>query len=176
MRPGKVHLVVRGINPVPWKAPYNSGRKGHMYQDAALRDYKEALRETVEEMLPPDWIPYQKGPLIASFFFWRQIEEWEGPRKRVRNQDADLTNLIKSTEDALQTYNYRGNFARGVYKNDRLVQYHGMSGIRAQAPDVEPAIYVTIGEVGSGILTGLGSADEAIGLYQESPDGFFLQV
>lgn len=156
-----VTIVLRGINPVPWKAPHpgRMGRKTAMFQDEELRGYKQALREIADQHLPSDWRPFNEGPLSARFMFWRQLESWTGGH----NQVADATNLMKSTEDALQTYSYKGTKYRGLYTNDRFIQ-RTTSSIIEQGPDVEPMIAVIVNKLDTSLLDVRASFDLLPGL------------
>lgn len=98
--------VISDINPEPWTAPSVSvGRKGgkvfpRVYQSAALRSYKNAVRDDLTEQASED--PFD-GHISLAFFFWRQLPDYETDReRRARKHEADVTNLQKALEDSLQ--------------------------------------------------------------------------
>lgn len=132
-------LLIRGINPQPWVVPdLGVGRSnGRVYPTATkraeLRAYQEAILETVEasefniDMFPADMA------LDVSFYFWRRLDEYTAASgTKVRKQKPDTTNMVKSTEDALQ---------KVLYANDR--QNIRVSGLTvAFGTEVEPAVLV----------------------------------
>ena len=85
------------INPIPWRVPPFSvgrGKNRGAYvvagRDAELHAYEEAVRDEITRagayMMPP--------PYMLQFWFCRNLGD---------NQNAaDVTNMQKSTEDALQ--------------------------------------------------------------------------
>lgn len=131
--------VIHGVNPVPWTAPSVSvGRKKggggfypRVYSAAELKNYKEAIREEVQERYDPDVLD---GDIALSFYFWRHIDLGTTGKKKISSKEADATNLQKSTEDALQGV---------LFKNDRQVK-HAQSWIMAQTSDTEPMIVICV--------------------------------
>lgn len=101
-----VEILLEGINPIPWSVP-NLGR-GHAFSATLLRDYKTAIRESIAEAYP-DHPTFEKGALLT-------VEMWFSRCTSHGAQDADATNLFKSTEDALQVYKSIG--FRGLFHND----------------------------------------------------------
>lgn len=117
-----------GINPEPWAigSPFRRGSKGlGISPNGKLKAYQDAVREE---------FPHQnaharlhEGELDVKFFFWRSS---------AHGNTADATNLMKSTEDALQGI---------LYKNDKA-NLHVHSCIMEQAPATSPHILIQVSE------------------------------
>lgn len=140
--PGRELWLKLDLNPEPWRiGPVGySRRNGRMSayvgQDAQLNAYKNAVREEVEAQLPADFVMFD-GRVTLECYFWRQRIEYTTHQARThRKHEADGTNLMKATEDALQGV---------IYKNDKD-NARGVWEIVAQGPDVEPAIIVHVTE------------------------------
>lgn len=124
-----IQFLVEGINPEPWTIKTGGGR---VYSPEAVRSYKAAIRETVEDALKErkSSLPYFSAdtPLAVHFYFWRQLDTaFTGAKsKRARAHHADVTNLVKSTEDALQGV---------LYENDRDNRI-----VRGQLMDMGPDV------------------------------------
>lgn len=123
------------VNPEPWKVPpFRVGRKNGKYfpmagRDAGLHAYEQAVKEGVENPL------LLQGEVALRFLFWRNRAEYLTPQARThRKHQADLTNLTKSTEDALQGV---------LFSNDRDVQ-HSEGTIVEQGPSVEGKIVIGV--------------------------------
>lgn len=114
----EVPLYRLNINPEPWAiGPVGVNRKAGLRpfvgQNQQLKAYQEAVKEEFEqnygliEMFP------EGTKIRLDVWFWRKIYDYGSPQaRRVRKHEADLTNLLKAFEDALQ-----GVF----YKNDKDV-------------------------------------------------------
>lgn len=133
-------FVIHGLNPEPWTAPQVSiGRnKGkpfpRFYASAAMKAYKEAVKEEVEALLPLNWEPLDV-PISLRFLFWRHLVPYETHQARTaRKHEADATNLQKALEDALQGV---------LFTNDRNV-HSVQSVIMDQGHDSTPLIMVTM--------------------------------
>lgn len=130
--------VIRGVNPIPWTSPtVTVGRrkgqyKPQVYSSAELKNYKAALAEEFERAYPD--APLIEDEIGVTFFFWRHIDVGTTGSNRTRSNEADATNLQKSTEDALQGV---------LFKNDRQV-VHGASWIMGQSEETEPMIVVRV--------------------------------
>lgn len=103
------------VNPEPWSVgQIGYARKGgkmtaYMGRNAQLDAYKEAVRE---ELLTKNPLLLE-GKIHLQFFFWRRMDDYETAQgKRARKHEADLTNMQKATEDALQGI---------LFKNDKDV-------------------------------------------------------
>lgn len=127
-----IYYLVEGINPEPWEAPTASiGRKNgktfvHMHKNAGQRAYQEGFADAFKEQ-NDDW-QYFDDKVELEFHFWRQVD------RDTKANIADVTNLQKATEDALQGI---------LFPNDRLV-VKATSRIVQQGPDVEPKVLVGI--------------------------------
>lgn len=133
------------LNPEPWRiGPLSVGRrKGGkgvypmVGRDAQLHAYKEAVREQLEEyrtvMLP--------GPYHSKFFFWRLRDVYTTPLQRQhRKHDADLTNMVKATEDACQGI---------LFDNDRDCVSHENFIFAQGAETKRPRVIVAVSPVTS---------------------------
>lgn len=136
----RIELMIEGINPVPWVAP--SYGRGRVFKSEALTAYQTAIQECIAEAYP-DYPTFPKGTeLRADFYFQRQLDSGttgEGMRRRART--ADRSNMLKSTEDALQR-NPKTTW-RGLFWNDKMI-IDGKTVILDQGPDVEPFIRIII--------------------------------
>jgi Holliday junction resolvase RusA-like endonuclease len=112
-----VFLRIDEINPTPWQAPElgmargNSGKMHPVaYTAAKVRAYQDAIKECFDQAYPAH-VPFTKGtPLYVFFYYWRQREQYTTESgRRQTTQRADITNINKATEDALQ---------RRLYEND----------------------------------------------------------
>lgn len=132
-------IYITGINPEPWTAGtvalgFKGGKKYPMVsKDARLRDYQEAIKESIRDGYPELKMVNPDARLRLEMMFWRQLDTYTGGtgRKQSRNV-ADATNMTKATEDALQGV---------LFKNDRMVK-HSSGEIMEEGPDVEPRILI----------------------------------
>jgi len=119
---------ITGINPEPWTPGtafrYGGGRGAGIAKQGKLRAYQEAVGEEFAYQ-NPHYVP-MIGELSLTFYFWRST---------AHGNVADATNLLKSTEDALQQI---------LYVNDRQNR-HVASTIMEQSPETAPHILITIG-------------------------------
>lgn len=128
---------VLDVNPEPWAiGPVGVSRKGgklipFVGQNAQLAAYQQAIRE---ELGPQEMM---EGKFHLTFIFFRNRAEYETPQARThRKHEADLTNLQKATEDALQGV---------LFKNDKdVVDVHSI--MAEQGPDVVGRIIIEIYE------------------------------
>lgn len=103
------------VNPEPWAVgPIAYARRAgkmtaYMGQNAQLAAYKEAVQEALLEQNPEQI----NGEVSLRFYFWRTQADYETLQgRRARKHEADVTNLQKATEDALQGI---------LFKNDKDV-------------------------------------------------------
>lgn len=131
------------VNPEPWEiGPLNVVRKNSKYipfvgRSQQLHDYKlsvqEALRKATEKS--GQEIVMMEGKIKLTFFFWRQRADyttWQS--RRHRKHEADVTNLIKATEDALQGILF------GNDRDSRVVYGHEVE----QSPDAKSNLVICI--------------------------------
>jgi Holliday junction resolvase RusA-like endonuclease len=115
------------VNPEPWEVPpFSVGRRNKKLVAVAGRSerlyaYQSAIKEELEALNPVAI----GGDIELQFYFWRQSTE-----KVV----ADVTNLQKATEDALQGV---------LFDNDRQVKYV-RSVIADQRPITNPCVVIGI--------------------------------
>lgn len=131
------YWYIARINPVPWTSPSVSiGRKNGkpyplVYSAAELKTYKSGLKEELENNYPD--IPLIEDEIGIEFFFYRRLDTLDrGKRRSGHGQEADATNLQKSTEDALQGL---------LFKNDRQV-ISAHSWIMEQGIEVDPLVVI----------------------------------
>lgn len=135
-----VRLLFEGMNPEPWRSPRLGtkmiGRKKVpvAFKDENLRSYQEAIKEAASELLNSNGVEmpmFAKGTeLELDIAFWRQTDTYEGESRRNARNRADVTNMQKAVEDALQGI---------VYANDRY-NVVVRSTLVAVGPDVHPRV------------------------------------
>jgi Holliday junction resolvase RusA-like endonuclease len=125
------------INPEPWAmGPVGAGRRGgkiapYVGRNQQLHAFKEAVKAELEgaQKLPP-------AEYELHFWFWRNIAQYETTKGRKASRNvADVTNMQKATEDALQGI---------LIDNDRNVK-HISSTLMAEGPDVDGKIILSAG-------------------------------
>lgn len=124
------------LNPEPWRVgPVNVGRKnGKPYAsvgpDLQLKGFQTAVKDLLEEDAD-----LTEGEVVLTLIFWRQMEEYKSYQARTaRRHQADLTNLQKAIEDAIQDV---------LITNDRNVrEVH--SYIAEQDHDTVPCIAIRV--------------------------------
>jgi len=121
-------LVIPDVNPQPWAiGTISTGRsggkiRGRMSPNAQLVTYQEAINEHCAGLE----LPFFMTDIELQFLFARAVEGKAKP--------ADVTNLQKATEDALQGI---------LFANDRQV-VKVQSEIYEQGPGVRPFAAVHI--------------------------------
>jgi hypothetical protein len=126
------------VNPEPWAVgPVSVGRKaGKMIpivgRNQQMEAYKEAIREEFAMRYPGDKI--LPGQYSLDFFFWRRLDAGVTAGRDRRQHQADGTNLMKATEDALQGL---------IIDNDRNVMRSAWT-IVSQGPGVAPGALVRV--------------------------------
>ncbi len=129
---------VLDLNPEPWAiGPVGYARRGgkmsaYVGRNAQLDAYKQAVKEEFGDPIHLDMI---EGKVTLMFFFWRNRPEYTTPQARThRKHEADVTNLQKATEDALQGV---------LFKNDKDVNnIHSI--LVDQGPNVKGKIVIGI--------------------------------
>lgn len=116
--------VVHDLNPEPWTAGSFARMKNGktvVFKDEKVKAYQNALKDCL-----PDAKPTAK-PVYLRFAFWRNTTD---------GKPADVTNLQKSTEDALQ---------KVLFKNDRQV-IAVSSTLVEQSPTAPSGVFIEISE------------------------------
>lgn len=100
----KERWFVLDINPEPWAigdvgVRRNGGKlKGFVGRNQQLWNYQQAVKEAVgtgHELI--------RGKVKLTCIFWRRRDEYRNHQARThRTGEADATNMLKATEDALQ--------------------------------------------------------------------------
>lgn len=129
---------VLDVNPEPWAiGPVGYSRRGgkmsaYVGRNAQLDAYKEAVREALGAGHPKIL-----GRVAIQFYFWRNRADYKTPQARThRKHEADLTNLQKATEDALQGV---------LFDNDKDTnEVHAV--LVEQGPDVPGRIVISVEE------------------------------
>lgn len=145
-----MHWIALDVNPEPWAiGPVGVARRGGKIQpyvgrNAQLAEYQAAVKEELgeQEML--------EGKIVLRFFFWRNRADYVTPQARThRKHEADLTNLQKATEDALQGV---------LFKNDKdVADIH--STMVAQGPEIRGRIILGIKPYTGADMTDLEGLD-----------------
>ena len=131
-----MHWYVLDVNPEPWAVgPVGVARSGgklkpYIGRNQQLAAYKEAVAEAIGE-------GQEKitGKVKLQFYFWRKRYDYTIPQSRShRKHEADVTNMQKATEDALQGV---------LFDNDKDVNdIHSV--LVEQGPDVHGRIVIGI--------------------------------
>lgn len=134
----KWNYFLAEVNPEPWAiGDLSVGRRGGKVFPIVGRNnnlwfYQQAIKEELEDQAADIWF---EGPIELKFFFWRAREEYKTPQARGhRKHEADLTNLQKATEDALQGV---------LFKNDKDVKKCTSVLVR-QDTDATPRVVIGI--------------------------------
>lgn len=165
------------VNPEPWAiGPLGVGRRGgrvfpYVGQNAQLKTYQNAIGEALRRQ-DPEMIT---GQIDLEFYFWRSRDEYVTPQARThRKHEADVTNLQKATEDALQGI---------LFKNDKDV-ISVQSWMLEQGPDIEGMVVIGVQEATSWardipieVTEAINSMRESVPVYKEPdwlpPNGVF---
>jgi Holliday junction resolvase RusA-like endonuclease len=92
------------VNPEPWAVgPLSVGRKnGKLFPMMGRNQQLDAFKRAVAEAIG-EGHEIINGPVKLKFYFWRNRPVYVTPSGRLhRKHDADVTNMQKATEDALQ--------------------------------------------------------------------------
>lgn len=139
-----VRWYVLGVNPEPWAVgPLQTGRRAGkifatMGRNQQLDAFKEAVREELGE---PDLIAPEKLPIRLDIYFWRRQDSYETESgRRHRKHEADLTNMVKACEDALQgvvIHNDRDVRESHCYEVEQASEVTGKIAIRVSVMEYE---------------------------------------
>jgi Holliday junction resolvase RusA-like endonuclease len=99
------HWYFLDINPEPWAigpvgyARRNGKMSAYVGRNEQLHYFQEAVREAITKQDPVKF----EGPVELTIWFWRSRDDYKTHQARThRKHEADVTNLYKATEDALQ--------------------------------------------------------------------------
>lgn len=104
------------LNPEPWAiGPLSVGRSSKgFYPKIGPNQQLVAFKEAVAEHFAGRKVEMFTGEVELQLYFWRRLDVYETPAGRKSSKkNADLTNLQKGIEDALQGI---------LFKNDRSVK------------------------------------------------------
>lgn len=136
------------LNPEAWRVPPMTAARGRagkgMYvkagRDQQLYNYQAAVQEELARQqaelhfLQPHDLGYE-----LVFYFHHVLEEYEtASGRKARDKEADLTNLVKATEDAIQGV---------LIDNDKNVmkQTNYLERAYVTSATLQPAPYIAIG-------------------------------
>lgn len=118
------------INPEPWAigpvgyARRNNKMAAYVGRNAQLDAYKNAIKEELG-----NGYMLIEGKVELRFYFWRNRAEYETPQARThRKHEADVTNLQKATEDALQGVLFKNDKDTNVISSVMVAQGPGVVG------------------------------------------------
>lgn len=131
------------FNPMPWAiGPVSTVRSGGKLrpivgQNKQLRMYQDGIKEELEAQLVEAFAMIE-GKIELRCYFWRKMEEYKTPQSRTaRNHEADLTNMVKALEDALQGV---------MFKNDRdVIEQHNYIVEQSADDGTESKILIYVG-------------------------------
>lgn len=131
------HWFVIEVNPEPWAVgPLSVGRSkgGKVFPKIGRNEQMFHFQEAIKEELGDPGVFFE-GKVELRVYFWRRRDEYKTPQSRThRKHEADATNMLKATEDALQGV---------LFKNDK-----DNNDVRAviveQGADVTPRIVIAI--------------------------------
>jgi Holliday junction resolvase RusA-like endonuclease len=135
------YLLIEDINPIPWQSPdLGIGRTkgGKPFPTASspanMKAYQQAIKDCTRSSFPqaPTLFP-KRTELRVFFFFWRRLDQYNTKNGRTQTgHRADVSNLSKCTEDALQDWLYANDV------DNRTV----MGDMFAQGVEVDPQLLV----------------------------------
>lgn len=135
---------VLDLNPEPWAiGPVGYARRGGKMSAYVGRNQQlDAYKEAVREALGPGHVLITDSLVELRFYFWRNRADYNTSQARThRKHEADLTNLQKATEDALQGV---------LFKNDKDV--HDVHSIMVeQGPDVRGRVVIGLRPLSGGM-------------------------
>jgi len=96
---------VLDVNPEPWAiGPVSVGRKkGGVYPVVGRNEQLWFYQQAIKEAIGTPRKSFNAETYELMFFFWRDRADYQTHQARThRKHEADVTNLAKATEDALQ--------------------------------------------------------------------------
>jgi hypothetical protein len=131
------------LNPVPWAiGPLSTGRKGERIFPKIGRNQELALFQAgvKDAMDQYGVLEKETGKFILQFYYWRKIDEYKTPQARAaRNHEADVTNLNKAIEDALQGTLYNNDKDTRIIRGEIVEQSTETEGLRIFSIEPAPA-------------------------------------
>lgn len=115
--PAKV-FVAHNLNPIPWKTSTTT-------KDGNLENYQQSLKVILERDYTEEQRSFEEGPLDVNFYFRRST---------AGGQPADVSNLTKATEDAIQ----------GVLIGNDRHDYRVCGEMNDQTPSTRPMVIIVI--------------------------------
>lgn len=135
-----IHIVTH-VNPEPWAvgkayaARTKTGAvRGGISPNKKVQSYQRALKDELKDL--PGIKMHEPGEhgLVLRLWFWRQIEVASRGERKSSGHIADVTNLQKSTEDALQGI---------LFENDSSIRFV-VSEIVEQEVSTIPTIAIEV--------------------------------
>lgn len=129
LEPGLFRIVVLG-EPVSWKRPEYNPKTGKTFVDQTTVQFRSTVREACRPIVDAVGFKLLEGPIeLSCMFYYLQPMGWKKERWHYelaaegvlffKAYGADLDNLIKGVQDALQGV---------VMRNDRQVVSYGPCG------------------------------------------------
>ncbi|MDP9011110.1 MAG: RusA family crossover junction endodeoxyribonuclease [Pseudomonadota bacterium] len=135
---GVVYEFHADLNPCPWKAPTLGTKRfgAKVVPSAAPNAEMLAYQEAIREAWEADWgVEALDCPVELTWTFARKLGAYKSPGGRtVHKKACDLSNLVKSSEDAIQPW---------LITNDRNVMRFSATWDR-QAADVEGYVHLLV--------------------------------
>lgn len=134
----KIDWYFCAVNPEPWRVGpvgvnrHSGALRAYIGQDAQLHAYQEGIREELEGYAPTMLDSMRIGLVL---YFWRDVPSYEGDRKKIKKHEADLTNLIKATEDACQGI---------LFPNDILVERIVAHRVKQESEVAKPGVLIGV--------------------------------
>ena len=139
------------LNPVQWAiGPVTTMKRGgrtvpFVGRNVQLHNFKEAVRHEINRVYGPQEI--MEGPIELKFWFWRDRPAYKNYQPRThRTHEADVTNMQKALEDALQGVLFKNDKQTKKVTSEEIDQDQDIWGhviieIDAYEPSVPPPFY-----------------------------------
>lgn len=139
------------VNPMQWAiGPVTTIKRGGktipmVGRNVQLHNFKEAVKREMDRLYGPQEI--MEGPVELRFWFWRNRPAYKNHQQRThRTHEADVTNMQKSLEDALQGVLYKNDKQTRKVTSETVDQDHDIWGhiiieIEPYEPSVPPSFY-----------------------------------
>lgn len=139
------------VNPHQWAiGPVTTIRRGGktipmVGRNVQLHNFKEAVRREMDRLYGPQEI--MEGPVELRFWFWRNRPAYQNHQQRThRTHEADVTNMQKALEDALQGVLYKNDKQTKRVTSEEVEQDYDIWGhiiieIEPYEPTLPPAFF-----------------------------------